>query len=635
VPSLECSANALGLCLDALINRCSKESTLPSTGTNNSGKEYLTLFSLQIIIIDQNLRGKCVALKWTAILLMKCSIYVSNSRKCQEMKNYSVLLRPLLILLYYICFVKTDSRNSLNDWYDLTQGISYPVKPDRNHKRVEELKPEDFERHINHTIVQQLIAKNHDPFREQNLLNILKNVSGVYKDKSKAKKMGLEKTVFISIIEYDTAHSIQYKVYFQNFMCYAQTYNYDILIYLLYNNKDVDVSNEVAKLEQRGAHVISYPVELFWQLIDTKPSIIYYPQQKEHADYHSKHPNFVNFGALVMIVPGLEILQYGYNFIYFDLDIALVQDPIPYLLQGDADFITTTEFRYCPEIYPSVIGAKFDWNSSIEANTGIMHVRATEQGLRLYKTWILHMIDLNLINDQRALKFWNFNASYTPNCNWNLSDFPSEKKYFHNEAKYCYLSEILFQNGLIGLQCSQKPSFRDDWYHAMWTGGSSTFAPIGKELLDKYGYDKRYPVALHVNYCNKKSYELKLRGLWLLNDTAYEHDHKYDRCIELNISSTWYTTIPMEENYKRINDYRTQILADLLKNGTLVKRRTANEIYRIDENNLKHLIPDADTFLSLGYEWSQVNVIPAAILFAIENGVPLESIKQKIKLSHF
>ena len=542
---------------------------------------------------------------------------------------FAILRQLLLISLYWFCFIKADSRNSLTDWYDLNQGISYAVKPERNHKPIEELKPEDFERHINHTVVQKLIAKSYDPLREQKLRNILKKISGVYKDKSKAKMMGLEKTVFISIIEYDTAHSIQYKVYFQNFMCYAQTYNYDVLIYFLYNNEDVDVSNEIAKLEQRGVHVISYPVALFWQLIDTKRSIIYLPQQKEHADYHSKQPNFVNFGASVMIIPGLEILQLGYNFVYFDLDIALVQDPIPYLLQGDADFITTTELRHCPEVYPSIIGSKFDWNNSIEANTGIMHVRATEQGIRLYRTWILHMIDLNLVNDQRALKFWRFNASYTANCNWNLSDFPSERKHFYNEAKYCYLSEVLFQNGLIGLQCSQKPSSRDDWYHAMWTGGSSTFAPIGQSLLDTYGYDKRYPVVLHVNYCNKKSHELKLRGLWLLNDTAYEHDHKFDRCIELNISNVWYTTIPMKDNYIRINDYRTQILADVLKNGTLVKRRTANEIYLIDSNNIKHLIPDADTFISFGYEWSMVKTIPEATLLAIDDGPPIESVQKK------
>ena len=67
----------------------------------------------------------------------------------------------------------------------------------------------------------------------------------------------------------------------------------------------------------------------------------------------SEHPTFLSFGALVMLVPVLEALNYGFNVIYFDVDIGLVQDPVPFLIKGDADFTTTLEIRSCPEYYPS------------------------------------------------------------------------------------------------------------------------------------------------------------------------------------------------------------------------------------------------------------------------------------------
>ena len=52
-----------------------------------------------------------------------------------------------------------------------------------------------------------------------------------------------------------------------------------------------------------------------------------------------------------MLVPVLEVLLFGYNVIFFDIDIGLVVDPVPYLVRGNADLVFAQEVRHCPETY--------------------------------------------------------------------------------------------------------------------------------------------------------------------------------------------------------------------------------------------------------------------------------------------
>ena len=51
-------------------------------------------------------------------------------------------------------------------------------------------------------------------------------------------------------------------------------------------------------------------------------------------DFKGPRPSFYHFGALVMLVPLLELQLWSYNTIYLDIDIALVKDPIPLLNLG-------------------------------------------------------------------------------------------------------------------------------------------------------------------------------------------------------------------------------------------------------------------------------------------------------------
>jgi hypothetical protein len=48
----------------------------------------------------------------------------------------------------------------------------------------------------------------------------------------------------------------------------------------------------------------------------------------------------------------------------------MLRDPVPYLIKGDADFVSTLEIRYCPDPYPSVEPNIINWQT-IEPNTGL------------------------------------------------------------------------------------------------------------------------------------------------------------------------------------------------------------------------------------------------------------------------
>lgn len=69
-----------------------------------------------------------------------------------------------------------------------------------------------------------------------------------------------------------------------------------------------------------------------------------------------------------MKVPILEALELGFNVIFFDVDIALVKDPLPYLIEGSADVIVSPELRVCT--FPSLNPDSYSWKS-LEPNTGV------------------------------------------------------------------------------------------------------------------------------------------------------------------------------------------------------------------------------------------------------------------------
>lgn len=498
------------------------------------------------------------------------------------------------------------------------------------------------EKHLNLSNIQVLIDRAHNSTRDRHVLLTLQSAAGVYTDKERGITAGLQKTVFMTIVSYNTKAGLHhYKIYFRNFLCFAQHFGIDLIVYILHHSLP-NVEEEVQSLQKLGVRVLTYPDERFWKLVHQKKSKIM-PGGK-FADYDSEEPNFSSFGALVMLVPQLEALELGFNVIYFDVDIGLVQDPVPFLTRGDADFTSSIESRECTEDYPSSRKMNEAWDQ-IEPNTGVMHVRATSQGVNFYKNWLRRIIKTNVRNDQnvfdrdsRPLQVElvdgqnvysenNFTSTFTPSCNWDYRNATRTVRATPKAATYCFLSEMMFQNGMTSFTCSLGKKTRDDWYLEMVKQVSE---------VEVNGNKVRLPVTVHANYCNGKSKELDLRGLWLYDEklgtnSSSDLTKKYSesQCKSYNVSNVYFARLNFTAEVALIENDRLSILKSVLINGTLIKRFSASEVYLISMELSRRLIPDGDTFLGMGYEFGAVRAVPTTVLNLIPEGPPFISTSKK------
>jgi hypothetical protein len=370
-----------------------------------------------------------------------------------------------------------------------------------------------------------------------------------------------------------------------------------------------------------GVRVITFPDYLFWELISNKKT---FKQGKSEAPYNGDFPSFQSFGALPQLVPAYEMLLLGFDTIYFDVDIALVHDPVPFMVKGNADFVSTLEIRGCTDMYTSSYPNDYNWRL-MEPNTGIMHVRTTENGRSFYKKWLERIVDSNSMNDQKLMDRTAIQSVYNPSCNfWNLSNI-NETPNPNNLPTYCFLNEILFQNGKVGVHCPMKQHFRDGFFQELWDFGISDLIP-----------GKRFPVTVHVNYVNGKTHELKVRGLWLLNEDQIYHSHEFkinrtlDRapeflhCKPYNLSQTYYNSIDWGREINSINEYENKLLNSIKVNGTLIKSTSGEAVYAIDETGKRRAIPNSDTFEAFGFEWGNIKSVPQRVLIKIAEGAPLK-----------
>lgn len=197
--------------------------------------------------------------------------------------------------------------------------------------------------------------------------------------------------------------------------------------------------------------------------------------------------------------------------------------------------------------------------------------------------------------DRKAL-----DATYTANCNWNLSDVPARRKH-PNSATYCFLSEVLFQNGLLAIQCSTKPHYKDAWVMQMNRSATPTsalnvlefilehfffnyshilcfFKPT--ELNANVNVSGKFPVIVHANYCNGKSHELSVRGLWLLGRNYTDVDS--EQCRPYAIERTYYNTANWTQEVEQIMHKRMYMYDTFVRNGTLIQGSNGLEVFAVD-----------------------------------------------------
>lgn len=167
-----------------------------------------------------------------------------------------------------------------------------------------------------------------------NVFDSLDASSGIFKDRQKVEELRLENTLLITVAAFNIVGNGHYKKYLHNIICFFKHYGMRAVVYILHHNVE-DFSSLKEEMEEHDIQLMSYPDVLFWELVNNKTQPI--RKGKNFATYDGQFPSFREYGALVMLVPAFEALQLGFNVVYLDIDIGLVQNPIPYLVRGDAE----------------------------------------------------------------------------------------------------------------------------------------------------------------------------------------------------------------------------------------------------------------------------------------------------------
>lgn len=403
---------------------------------------------------------------------------------------------------------------------------------------------------------QQLIQNSSDPHRNRVLLPALQSVVGIYDHVVDLGDLNgkLSKTVLALVIQsYDPRDmNEKYRQYLFNLLCFFKHYRLKAVIYIIsQDNRLYELNKQEMASFSHGFQIVPYPYELFWQVVARKDSPVYVGKGK--ADFKGDLPSFEHFGALPMLVPLLELLQHGYNFIYLDLDIGFMDDPIPHMLRGDADINITPEVRTC--LYPSFVHESM-W-PTIEPNTGTMFIQSSNQTIEFFEAFLGRIVNSNSMNDQRCVNFGQLaHATWTKSCDPNFQHAPSYKQYEHlNDSesasktlKYCFLSEFIFHNGYMELFCGKgrRQGVKASMHRLALSIYGLPTAPDHSNrrrlsyLLNPH-LSSSFPhyASIHVNYCGTKHRCLEDRGLWLHHrHEAENHTHFTHTCRVFNMSQT-------------------------------------------------------------------------------------------------
>ncbi len=440
-------------------------------------------------------------------------------------------------------------------------------------------------------------------------------------------------TILMTVISFvSTEDTIHYKLYLKNFLCFIKSYNMKLLVYIVHPNLD-DIQSDINELQLMGAIIINYPTELFFTLIKEKTTSL--KKGRNHADYSTNYPSFRSHGALVMLVPILEVLAFEYNVIFMDVDIGLVMDPIPYLLHSNVDIVVSQESRKCQEFYSTSFPDFFHFHT-LEPNSGIMFLRSNKRNTATFYQWLHLIVEDNVMNDQKVFDRRKLHLHYVHNCLQSNNEGRTatshsggggkgvggpastiEGSHYNTFPTFCFLNEILFQNGLIGIQCPSKRAFRDDWLLEMYQ--------YGIDMNDSY----RFPVAIHANYCNGKSKELAYRGLWLLSDDDVHGGINTTTCKSYDRYKTHYTTIDWKQEITTIQMNRQSNYDSIIqRNGSIiVKAMSSPAVYYLDEQLERHLIANKSVFVQyFGENWGLVTTIPFSVMMNLTLGEPLDVI---------
>lgn len=183
-------------------------------------------------------------------------------------------------------------------------------------------------------------SETYDPSRRNRILKLFQRNSGIYTNNEKSQYTSVKGTILLSVVSLNEGKTINvYRQILRNWLCFSAHYDYMPVVYFLSDPSDTNharvpsITKDLGEIN-KNAIFIDYPTHLFWDLLAQKTLWTSLRKERGLVDFIGDYPNFQHFGALVMLVPILEVLDSGFSVIYMDIDIALVKDPIPFIALG-------------------------------------------------------------------------------------------------------------------------------------------------------------------------------------------------------------------------------------------------------------------------------------------------------------
>ena len=159
--------------------------------------------------------------------------------------------------------------------------------------------------------------------RGNDLATVLQQAAGVYKNAGSNKlNADLSKTVLI------TAANIAYLPFFHNFKCFLDRLGFKALMFSM----DEKIHAELGKVG--GDVIFSY----YWNSGSghATEGVALFATPQFHTITNKKKEGV------------LDVLRLGYDVIFADIDIALLRDPLPYLLWNNVDYVHSVNW-ICPQ----------------------------------------------------------------------------------------------------------------------------------------------------------------------------------------------------------------------------------------------------------------------------------------------
>jgi len=495
--------------------------------------------------------------------------------------------------------------------------------------------------------------------RDNVVMQALTNATGIYIFKSinltsfdDVNIEVLANTVVVFVVEcYDPDDAQEsYRQYLFNMICFLKTYNLKAVIYLITESERIfDLNRQEIMEFYPYLFVLPYPYSKFWSLIASKQSGRIF-KGPGRGGYDGLVPSFSEFGALPMLVPLLEVLENGHHAIYFDIDLAFIQDPIPYFFHGNNDILLGLELRSC--LFPS-LQVNPSW-SLMEPNTGTMFLSSSPKVLHFFRDFLDRIIFGNWMNDQKQFFSSTTNMKWSKTCDFNfdyanhllkgehdIKDNLSRAAAATDRIQFCFLNEFLIRNGFMDIFCQhgKRHGVKVPHYNLFMAAMTAPLYWKRSNDLDRYSADHvissisetqfPLPVILHVNYCGDKMKCLKDRNLWIHRLSSTKNNRRH-MCVKYHPRQTIYATYNWTQHLLfAVAEFRVAL--NSLSPGRLYKFPSSPSVFLFTNSTLQSFY-NLRTFLHLKYSFNEVTVLSNPYYLAVPLGSTIKLDEQSNRI---